>query len=760
MSNPRLQRLIGRRAAMRFGAAAPSPSFLSYAGAQSVNADGWTFQDNDNEPVNVWGTNQAVDGDGVPANNYDPVGDPKIIHVSAPGYTATGAATTVIDALYAMSRLRQAHPNSGLWEAAVGGEVQSTLSGMVHSSDDLHDAAGVPGGLTNNSLRNYAKPGAVWRYPDLRVVVGDTLDIGLYAAHKYARNGAPLAAVKFIVSDGVNSVEQIVAYTAMTGVQHASGLFAPWFQAAVDISSLNNGECTIDVEMYAWRSHKVWKASVDYSPDRDINFCRQTFYHDGDGSFQNVHAIVDGASTGASATTYTTEAAMDAAYAGDVNVAYPSVSAAMSAARTAAGNVFGKIVVYLVDGTYTKNNWGNVVDAGGFPVTLTRYSGSTNRASVIVQTAAGGGASDMPRPFRFYELTLHQTTTIAITFQGRAVQTNKADDRVLIFDHCTRTKDSDGWGATFYQWHRVFTHECDGVKANWENPFSGNEAYAAIDVGSVNWIGPHYAHGIASKRVQQVEWTDGSNRPIVRSNGWSGAAQMDWADGEPIVFGHCFFGRADDTQVVADFNFTNLDGLYLPCSIFEKQVAGSQTCVIVSGDGITNEMTNVGLICSTVVGQRINIGYNDTGSVPIPKDGYLRFCVTTATYNSKDDAFGPENGGRWAGNGPVQYRVDFRSNAHLDGAVSGKFFAPGNYWLGEVAALGDVAGSLATPLDADWMNDQSSQGGAAGDGDYTPGVNHQLPLIPAGMAPYPIDQRGRPIPNDGTAVVGALQMAA
>ncbi|MBG6203047.1 hypothetical protein IWQ48_004204 [Labrenzia sp. EL_13] len=57
----------------------------------------------------------------------------------------------------------------------------------------------------------------------------------------------------------------------------------------------------------------------------------------------------------------------------------------------------------------------------------------------------------------------------------------------------------------------------------------------------------------------------------------------------------------------------------------------------------------------------------------------------------------------------------------------------------------------------DWVNDQSSNTSGPGGGDYTPGASNTLPKIPAGQTEFAVDQKGRAIPLDGTAVVGALQ---
>ena len=77
-------------------------------------------------------------------------------------------------------------------------------------------------------------------------------------------------------------------------------------------------------------------------------------------------------------------------------------------------------------------------------------------------------------------------------------------------------------------------------------------------------------------------------------------------------------------------------------------------------------------------------------------------------------------------------------------------------WVGQVIGLGTIFGSSATPLVMDFVNDTS---GTAFGGDYTPGASSVMPTVPAGLAPYPVDQLGRAIPNDGSEVAGAIQRA-
>lgn len=764
MSNPRLRRLMGRRAAMRYPTAAPGAQFLSYAGAQSINADGYTFQDDDATPVG-WGTSQA--------NNYDPVGDPKTIFVARPGFTAAGAATTVVDAVTAMSRYRQAHPNSGLWEAPAGGEVKSTLSDQVFSTDSVYDAAGALG-LTNNSAVAYPDPACIWRHADLRWITGDSLDVGLYVSHAFARNGRPVAAVKFIVSDGVNADVEVTV-SSMTTVTHASGLKAPWFTATVDVSTLDDGDLTVDYIVYPWCG-PAYQASVDGDGARSIAQGVQTVMHDASDTYGygRAHAMVDpvGGSDGTGAV-YASEAAMAAGYAGDATTAYATINAAISG-----------LAAYL-NANYARPNWHDhattaydaATDCGGgtvhlqeqidakaawprqqtmdYPVEIRGVDGST-RANVVIQSGDGGSSSlqRVPTKLRLKDLTLEKIAAANdITFDGEAATSNYGADRCLIFENVAAALAGGAsvYDGVVYRWHRAYAVECDGDYLDLLSRVNSNDIGVCVVVGSENWLPQQRLYGCAgSKQVRQAT-------PV---QAYEPISSEPWPAG-PMVYGHSIIGRSSD-GIAFDVGKTNLDGIHVPCSIIEKQIDGSNAAMYVNADSDLNAVANVLLICTTVAGQRLNFLYNDTGAAPVAKQGSLRFCITGDTYNSKDDTFAASpDGGRWDGNGTVQYRVNFRANAHLGGDAQGDDTpAPGNTWLGEVAALGDVFGSSGAPLDPAWTSDRSATGDGAGDGDYTPGVGHQLPAVPAGLAPYPIDMKGRAIPNDGTGVAGALQRAA
>ena len=173
-------------------------------------------------------------------------------------------------------------------------------------------------------------------------------------------------------------------------------------------------------------------------------------------------------------------------------------------------------------------------------------------------------------------------------------------------------------------------------------------------------------------------------------------------------------------------------------------------------DSVTVPVQNVTCTGCTVVGSRSNWLYQDSGTTTIAKSGYLRFNVNTYR-NTKTDVFGTN--GALTGNWAASYNVGSLANASLLGDNAGHSTCGVGLWLGEVAAPGDATGSVVAPLAVSWANDQSFAGGGGGLGDYTPAPGNALPLIPAGLAPYPVDQKGRPVSNTGGARAGAIQMA-
>ena len=185
-----------------------------------------------------------------------PLSSPETVSVTRQGFTPGGLATSVVETLTLMARLRQPYPN----QATLSPD-QVALSDFIYAADSIS-------GVINGSNLAYPQPIACWLTPDLERARGTTFTARLAVAHAYARLGKPVAAVKFIASDGTNTVEHLVS--TMSQRQFASGLHAPYFEASISLSILNPAAlCTLDVIIYPWVG-AAFQASVHMSMPRRV----------------------------------------------------------------------------------------------------------------------------------------------------------------------------------------------------------------------------------------------------------------------------------------------------------------------------------------------------------------------------------------------------------------------------------------------------------------------------------------------------------
>jgi len=217
--------------------------------------------------------------------------------------------------------------------------------------------------------------------------------------------------------------------------------------------------------------------------------------------------------------------------------------------------------------------------------------------------------------------------------------------------------------------------------------------------------------------------------------------------------GWSFLSQTSDNNVLLiDRPISATEGLAVIGCVIERAVSGSTAAAYINADGNTDAVENVVVQMSTVMGQRFNFLYNDAAPYAV-KHGQLKFSVVEEI-NTKSDLFSTD--GTANKNWSVIHKLGWGHNAFIHGASNTAVYGVGS-WLGEFPAIGEVNGSPDIPFHVAFVDDQSSTGGGAGDGDYRPGGSTELPVIPAGLAPYSYDYRGTIVPNDGSAYIGALQ---
>jgi hypothetical protein len=668
-------------------------------------------------PAGIDAQFSAVNADGWSATyssppTFDPVGDPEVFTVTREGFDATGTATTLNEDLTVMARIREPYPDETDLTAD-----QVSLSDFIYADDVVF-------GATNNSTRPYPKPIALWLHHDRERITSSSYTLRLAVAHAHARNGRPVAAVKFQLSDGTTIVEQTVS--AMSVIEYASGLSVPHFAATMNTSTLNAAaELTVNAIIYPWIG-----AAFDISTDADTypspNLCTLRFLNDRTGSYGTAYAYVDSVSgndgTGVTSPTASTAAASP----------YATISAAVTAVRTYnnanfSRNNAGGGIVRLVEGTHNHQAIRTPAGTTTWPLVI-EAADPTKVATTIYLAPSSSSSNGMPDHIIFRNLTLRKQGASIIAFDNGA--TTAAP--VMVFQGCDF--DINGtpyYAAWIYRTGRGYLIECTGDNVGEGAPFSTvYKAMASIGCTSAGALldGVYNAVGNISGPI-----------PGLFSRGVSGSMPA----GAGQFFGWNLLSKGSTSTPPITINLAVGDrGLAIVGNIVEAWGTLSVQALLVSGDGNTTAAQNVVIQGNTVVGQRFNGFYVDT-AVNAVKSGYVAQNVFQKL-NIKGDVFATTSTS--VGNWPARYKVGWFKNAALqadNGTATGAYSAAS--WLGEIAGLGEVTGSDATPLDADWVNDQSNNGGDAGGGDYTPGPSSALPTITAAEALFSHDLYGNAI---------------
>ncbi|MEM1161934.1 MAG: hypothetical protein AAGJ28_13450, partial [Pseudomonadota bacterium] len=368
------------------------------------------------------------------------------------------------------------------------------------------------------------------------------------------------------------------------------------------------------------------------------------------------------------------------------------------------------------------------------------------KAETIYQDAGATMSNGFPDKVKLRNLTLRRNAAGSVIFLDNAAVAGTQN--MFVTENCTWDSNGLGapWNAWVYRVGRFWNINSDGEDLGQCKQFS-TDFKACISIGSgAGSLQSFTYHAVGCRDLDA----------FLYDNILAGNVQVPGGD---------FFGWNHMAQGVDGKRCLNVvreiddRGFALVGNVIEHFGGLTGPAYSISADGVVLPVANVNVMANTVVGSRTNLLYQDAGAAIVEKTGRCRFNIDYL-WNSKDDAFLPKNGNR-VGNWAFQYRVGFHSNAALEGSNKGTDFGPGDIWLGEVGAFGDVTGSPVSPISANWADDQSFSanggGGGGGGGDYLPGAGHELPSLPAGLAAYGHDLFGTAIPDNGTGVIGAVQ---
>jgi hypothetical protein len=680
-------------------AGSPPPPDLPF----DINADGWT-----------------VTYPSPPT--FDPVGSPETFTVLRPGFDTTGAATTHADTITLMKRIRQPYPNQASLTADL-----AAMSDFVYASDTIL-------GATNSSTRPAPTPIAMWVSRDLQHIrPGENLVARLSAIHAHGRNGKPVAAIRFIATDGTNTVEQTV--TTMSSRQWAaSGLYGAYFECNIDVSTLNQGAlCTLDAIIYPWVG-TPFRLSADADAYPSVNLTTQRFLCDRTGAYGTAYAYVDGVGGGTPAVS--TNAATAA------TTPYATVAAAATAIQTYNNANFGRNsasggIIRLKPGTHARTNFSSVV-VTDVPLVIEADS-PANKATVIFTDNAVTQSNGIPDKTVWRNMTFRKLGASVQFLDANAAIANIGFLCALENIHIDQNSQS-AYDAWIYRLGRLWLEDVTGGWANIFNVFSTTSKHVHMVgcQGAWNAMGAYhlFATRLTAARVQ---------------------AQAGLANAAPtkgMHIAYCHLTNSAQQGIITYNEPVDGRGFGIAMTVLEQTAGLTQVALNLSTDA-SDACQNAVRVGVTAVGARTNTIYQDAGTTYVDKSGYEVGCVHRGR-NCKADLFGTPSGAR-TGNWPSVFQVGMRHNAVIRGGEDGAPPGATGAWVGEVVALGGQYGTDAAPLAAAWTNDASFDGSRAGGGDYTPGAGSVLGALPGGFVHYPIDMLGRAVPVDGTAVVGALQ---
>lgn len=729
-------------------------ALLLCASARAATGDVLAVRISGTSPLNGWVAEVDIDNlaTGGTYNfnlgtNNDPSAAYFVLTVTSPTYVQNSTSTsTTTRTVYGTPSLvargqRKAYPNSSTADESTSGAtltIKVDLSDYIYSGDTVTAAihsgfytngtasATYSGSVTNNSTISWSASKVIADFvvEDYRPVNGNAL-IEVFAAHKYAKNGNPVAGVYITATGGSSS--HVESGWATLGLS-AHGDKLPVYAITLDLSTsagFTRGEVvTINFTAYPWIGGSA--AVLDSTTDAGTKLYALAPLHW--TIMTKMIAVVDWTGGGTPAAS-TSQATADAAPFATIAAAITGIAAANNSAyslnRLDGGEVQLKAKSNI---TWTKS--GSEVTTNGY-VTFAPHS-STTRAGVIF--TAGATAYNFYKYHRFYNISIARASSGYFGF-------NSANQQLVM--------ELVDFNDTYSAWY-------DG---------DGNNNLDFIDCTSNNtyFFSPAAStfHSRLNRNCTSTATTERAgtlvgNASVVvtmRATGGSNGFSTLNSSGSlaNIIYGY-------NTALAINGGYAFLNGgpvapsnLAIVGNIIER-LGSSATPLAELSDA---SMTNLLIAHNTFTGQRVNIE-NDISAAYVDKTatGYsMKFNIFNARGNHQADVYDSTAGmtGAWAFDNSVGSTTNWNEAIAYSGQQD-------QYGINSnTPALGFIAYTGTFP--AGYVSDKSYGGTNAGNGDYrlAVGAAARAIKIPSGEAMFPYDLAGNPIPNGGTGLVGALQ---
>lgn len=679
----------------------------TFAQLTSINANGWS-------------------GTYTSPPTFNPSGSPETISVTRAGFDTSGNTTTHTSTITLTSRIRQPYPNQSLWTSD-----QVALSRIIYDDDTI------VGGLTNNSTIVSPKPVANWVMPH-RLTVGNSIDLEVVAFHRDARNSEQVACVKFIATDGTNTVSQFVSTSVVSGKSYDKHAVIV-YRTNLDVTTLNAGLITCNAEIYPWIGVA---SSIAKSADSAVlrEFSPRYFLKNTSLAAAPIYAYVatgGNDTTGAVSSTVATAAASPCA----------TIAGAIARIQTVNGKADGCIIRLGDDG-------GTPWAVGSVTPTITQNVGCltiTRDPTVAKANARMGLDASALRP----KLTASLTSPLT-------------EGSLLLDDiQIERTGVGQFQGEAATQLQAMFRNVDFNVNSNVSNILNNAHDYhfgtTFTSVSSTMLAATTLEHrlwrGVTATGLTNIEGWCTVGCSFTTVNSFGRAANGRTQSGMVFAYNTCMSLNPNLNFIELGTTGTNADvsGAAIVQNVFEYIPSSSTAAVVhgLSNDSKTGNNTHIILHHNTYTGAyqlgRFNAFYEDGPTARTSTQMSVQGNIIVS-YHCKGDVFRGANeaGGDAStrvGNWEAKYGVNHRDNYFMYEAISavGQGSNQGMDYEGIRSVKGISTSVRNDPLFTDYKastyNGTSYTAGAGG-GTYTltsstPCKNMVLPILRYDLAGNP-----------------------
>ena len=550
--------------------------------------------------------------------------------------------------------------------------------------------------VTNSSTLISPTPFGKWAVVPMQQITNSTMRVKSSDWHWAARDGKPVAAVKYVANDE-HSNTNTVTVTSMTW---DPALRAAVYVADMDISTFTNGDkIAVNRTVYPWIGTNLFQTTNGAhvtSPFYTLtNLCDRT------RQFGNSYAVVDAANGSASGvvvshTNWNPNA---------VPVPFLTIDAALVAAKLSNSIWFGHLdtagaVIMLTNGSYTYTGASGSLGTNGRTHTVITRHPSAGKMETIIGNQSGNAAAGYWTTIRGLNIT--NNSSLNYWSNGGFVWW----DECLINALCNGLAFQYGETAQYFT-SCTFSNTPQGLRgySNRSAPaplVAGNDFFIPVTADAYCIIGNYWMNQQQNGAVGDTH----SSSPDPSAVGG-------------IIYNNQFYQVATANGVVA-LGQSNSIGFALAQNVFE-QTNNAGPVLTIWGDGNTNTCVQLLMWHNLSLGQRFNYNYQDTGG-HFARREFIRFDLNFVDdYNQKTDLFTGSGGadgrrlGNWAGLFGVHHFYNVKAETPGVGAA-GSFLNSQGYGF-------DGISSWSTVTDTNWpaFRDRKAYDGAnilRGLGDY------------------------------------------